>query len=73
MFVEYILSILATQGWEKEENADHARAALPRLIRRFEIPLQRAGVDLSVLEEEWDDMTDYGKRYLNLVQYDYHS
>ena len=68
-----ILSILATQGWEKEKNADHARAALPRLIKRFEIPLQRAGADLSVLEEEWEDMTDYGKRYLNLVQDDYHS
>ena len=30
------LAILACQGWEKEENADHAGAALPRLS---EVPL----------------------------------
>ena len=60
-----ILALLATQGWGKSENADLAQAALPRLIARFEVPLKRAKVNINVLEEEWEDMTDYGKRYLN--------
>ncbi len=44
---------------------------LSSLSSRFEVPLQKAQVDIALLEEEWEDMTEYAKRYLNLVQEDY--
>ena len=37
-------------------------------MNHFAEPLEKAGVDPTVLEEEWLDMVDYAKTYLNLVQ-----
>ncbi|XP_065885418.1 uncharacterized protein [Dysidea avara] len=34
----------------------------------FAIPLEKAGIDTCAVQEEWDDMVEYSKRYLNLVQ-----
>ena len=64
----HILTILATQGWEKSDNTD---AALDKLTTHFKAPLEKAGVDIFVIKDEWEDMTDYAKRYLDLVQDDY--
>ena len=65
------LTVLATQGWQKSEDASFANTALQSLSARFEVPLQKAKVDITLLEEEWEDMVEYAKRYLNLVQEDY--
>ena len=66
------LTILATQGWQKVDVTDSSvKLALQRLSSRFEVPLQKAQVDIALLEEEWEDMTEYAKRYLDLVQEDY--
>ena len=62
-----ILTLLTTQGWEKL-TTDFADAALRHLSDRFAVPLDKAGVDLSMLQEEWNDLVDYARRYLNLVQ-----
>ena len=45
--------------------------ALDSLSTRFKVPLEKAEVDYSLLQEEWDDMVDYARRYLNLVQEEY--
>ena len=45
-------------------------AALECLSSHFKVPLERSGVDCSV-QEEWDDMSDYAKRYLSLATEDY--
>lgn len=38
----------------------------------FQQPLASgAQVNTTLIQEEWDDMIDYAKRYLNLVQEDY--
>ena len=37
----------------------------------FCAPLERAGADRSLVQEEWDDMVEYSKEYLNLIQEDY--
>lgn len=66
-----ILTLLATQGWEKSENPEMAEAALHRLIPHFQVPLEKAGIDVSLVKEEWDDLTDYAKRYLNLAEEEY--
>ena len=69
--LSHTLALLATQGWEKPENADLAGVALDSLTSHFKTPLERAAVDTSVVKEEWEDMTDYARRYLDLVQEDY--
>ena len=65
------LTILATYGWERGEDASFAYQAVESLSSKFRLPLEKAGVDCSLLQEEWDDIVDYAKRYLNLVQEDY--
>ena len=63
----YALIILAPKGWEKTEDAPFGYEAFDSLSTRFKVPLEKAEVDCSVLQEEWDDMVDYARRYLNLV------
>ena len=65
------LTILATYGWEKGEDGSFAHDALESLSTRFRVPLEKAGVDCSLIQEEWEDIIDYAKRYLNLVQENY--
>ena len=65
------LTILATQGWQKSEDASFANTALQSLSAQCEVPLQKAQVDIALLEEEWEDMVEYAKRYLNFIQEDY--
>ena len=65
------LTILATQGWKKSDDADFAEVALNSLSTRFVVPLERAGVDAALLKEEWEDMIEYARRYLNVVEEDY--
>ena len=52
----YALTILAPKGWEKTEDAPFGYEALDSLSTRFKAPLEKAEVDCSVLQEEWDDM-----------------
>ena len=40
-------------------------------MTRFRVPLEKAGVDCYLIQEEWEDIIDYAKRYLNLVQENY--
>ena len=61
------LTILATHGWEKSESASFAYSAIESIAKRFEVSLMNASIDLSLLKDEWEDMTAYAKRYLNLV------
>ena len=36
--------------------------------QRFCVPLMKANVDLSQVQEGWDDMLEHSKQYVNLVQ-----
>ena len=67
------LTVLATQGWQKLRDVTESSVNTPlqRLCTRFEVPLQKAQVDIAMLEEEWENITEYAKHYLNLVQEDY--
>lgn len=67
------LTLLATQGWEKSHDADFADVALNALSTRFASPLEKAGVDVTLIKGEWEDMIEYTQRYLNLTQEDYHT
>ena len=67
----HAVTILATKGWERSESASFGHAAHHAICQRFRIPLEATSVDCSAIQEEWDDMVDYGRKYLNLVQEDY--
>lgn len=38
-------------------------SALIEVTRWFQVPLERANVDTSLVQEEWDDIVEYGKQY----------
>ena len=48
-----------------------AEAAFHRLIPHFQVPLEKAGIDVSLVKEEWDDLTDDAKRYLDPAEEEY--
>ena len=47
------LIILATRGWERSDETSFAKSAIENLSRRFQVPLEKACVDISVLIDEW--------------------
>jgi hypothetical protein len=59
----HVFSVLATNGWEKNEEASFGHDALHALTTNFIVPLNNASVDCSVVVDEWDAMVDYAKRY----------
>ena len=67
----HALTILATHGWERSESTAFGYEALDSVCVRFLVPLENANVDCSLVMDEWDDLLDYAKRYLNLTQEDY--
>ena len=58
----HALTILVTNGWERTESSAFGHQALCHL---FVDPLENAGVNCSLVLEEWDDMLDHAKSYLN--------
>ena len=63
-----VLTLLATHGWIRSEEANFISDTIDSLASRFTVPLERAGIDVSALEDECIDMVDYAKRYLNITQ-----
>ena len=62
-----IITILATHWWKTtSENIDFVITAIDNLSTRFQIPLEKAKVDITLLKEIFADMLDHAKRYLNL-------
>ena len=52
----HAVTILATNGWERSESASFGHTALEAICQRFQIPLEAAPLDVSAVQEEWDDM-----------------
>ena len=63
-----ILTILATHGLERSEGIDFADEALDNVCAQFATPLQKVGIEITVIKDEWAEMVDYARQYLNLVQ-----
>lgn len=68
-----VLLILATQGWGKSDYVELSEQAVERLTIMFIQPLEKAGAVAALFREEWIDMVEYGKLYLNLVEDGYRS
>ena len=60
--------VLSTHGWELSDDPSFGYAALNNIYQWFHVPLDRAGVDRSLVQEVRDDVVDYARRYLNHVQ-----
>lgn len=67
----HAITLLATNGWERRETSSFGHAAVEAICHWFRVPLKSANIDCSLVQEEWDDVVEYGKQYLNLVQEDY--
>ena len=67
----HAVTLLATNGWERCASTSFGYEPLEAVFEQFRVPLESANMDCSLVQEEWDDMVDYGKRFLNLVQDDY--
>ena len=52
------------------DDVDFADAAISGLTTQLAVPVEKAGVDVTLIKEEWKDMVGYGKHYLNLVHCD---
>ena len=66
--LSHMLRVLATHGWQKNDDALFGVDAVQALARKFMLPLEKAGVNCALLQEEWVDMVSYAKSYINLVQ-----
>ena len=67
----HVLTILTPIGWDKGQDGSFAHNSLEYLVNLFQQPLEKAKINITVIQEEWEDMVDYAKRYFNLVQESY--
>lgn len=58
-FLTHTITILAAHGWQQSESPSFAYAALDSICQRSCVPLEKANIDLSLVQEEWDDMLEY--------------
>jgi len=65
-----VLTILATHGWNKSDDIDFAATKLDKLVQQFLTPIEAAGVETASINEEWEDMVDYARHYLNIAKED---
>jgi hypothetical protein len=69
--LSHTVTILATHGWERVDDTSFGHQPIEFIWERFEKPLEAAHVEHALLIEEWDDMVDFAKNFLNLVTEDY--
>ena len=50
----HAMTILATQGWEKTASPSFGHASLEEICHCFAIPLDKASIDSSAVQEEWN-------------------
>ena len=66
--LSHSVTILATHGWERQESTDFGHPALEAIVSKFEIPLTKvSGFEEDKVTEEWDNMVEYARQYLNLT------
>ena len=69
--ISHAITLLATHGWDCTGSPSFGHPALEYVCQRFFLPLEHVGIDLSLVIDEWFDLVEYGKQYINLVQQDY--
>jgi len=68
-----VLTVLATHGWNKSDDINFAATKPDNLVQQFLTPLETSGVETVNINEEWEDMVEYGRDYLNIAEEDNYS
>ena len=68
-----IIFVLSSHGWEKAVEEKNNLESIERLVERFIIPLQGAGVLTGVIKEEFQNMIEYAVEYIAVSSLDYKS
>ena len=71
VILTHAVTLFATHGWERSSSPSFGHASLEAICNWFTIPLEKASIDVTLIQQEWDDMVEYAKQYLSLVQDDY--
>ena len=66
-----IISVVATQGWEKLLEENDPKEGIDRLVARFTIPLQGAQAECDKIKEEMLSVLQYAVRFISLSTMDY--
>ena len=66
-----IMFVLASQGWQKALDENDTLEAVDRLVERFTLPLQAAGVQLEEIHAEFYAVLQYACQYISLSILDY--
>ena len=66
-----IISVLATQGWEKLLEENDPMEGIDRLLTRFTIPLQGAQAECDKIKEEMMSILQYAVRFIFQSMMDY--
>ena len=56
---------LATNEWEQQEDTNFGYSTKDNLCEHFRTPPYNVQVDLSQMQEKWDDMIEYTTIYLD--------
>ena len=70
---DIIITVLATQGWEKVVWESTQLDGLQRLVSHFIIPLEGAGIDCSRIPEEFKHVMLYATEFISLSTLEYRS
>ena len=71
--VRDIITVLATQGWEKLVRECTQLDGLQRIITHFTIPLEGASIDCSKIPEEFQNLMLYAIEFISLSTLEYRS
>ena len=66
-----IISILATQGWEKIVEEDISLESVDRLVTRFTVPLEGSQANCGKIKEEMKSLLQYAVHFISLSTLDY--
>ena len=65
-----IISILATQGWQKIVEEDISLESVDRLVTRFTVPLEGAQANCGKIKEEMKSLLQYAVHFISLSTLD---
>ena len=59
----HAMTVFATQGWEQMTSPSFGHNSLQAICHHFSVPLEKADIGVSTVQDEWDDMVLYSKQY----------
>lgn len=61
IILTHAVTILATHGWERSSSPSFGHAPLEAICSWFTFPLEKACIDITLVQQEWDDIVEYAK------------